>query len=53
MFPDPNNGATYDPESETSRVESGKRTGFLLVGKKMADKKLGEPHGYFQNVHYF
>jgi hypothetical protein len=41
MFPDPNNGAAFVPESETSLVGSEERLGFLLVGLNMADKKIG------------
>ncbi len=41
MFPDPNNGAAFVPESETNLVGSEEQPGFLLVGLKMADKKLG------------
>jgi hypothetical protein len=39
LFPDPNNGAAFVPESETSLAGSGEWPGFLLVGLKMADKK--------------
>jgi hypothetical protein len=39
LFPDPNNGAIFVPESETSIAGSGKLPGFLLVCLKMADKK--------------
>jgi hypothetical protein len=42
MFPDPNNGAAFVPDSETRLVGSGERPGFLLVGLKMADMKLGK-----------
>jgi hypothetical protein len=39
LFPDPNNIASFVPESETSLAGSGVGPGFLLVGLKMADKK--------------
>jgi hypothetical protein len=42
LFPDPNNGAAFVPESETSLAGSGEWFSFLLVGLKMADKKGGK-----------
>jgi hypothetical protein len=42
MFPDPNNGAAFVPDSETRLVGSGERPGFLLVGLKMVDMKFGK-----------
>jgi hypothetical protein len=39
LFQDPNNGAAFVPESETSPAGLGECPGFLLVGLKMADKK--------------
>ncbi len=38
LFPDPNDGATFVPESETSHAGPGEQPRFLLVGLKMADK---------------
>ena len=47
LFPDPTNGAgcSLVPESKTSLPGSGKFSGFLVVGLKMADKK-GERKNY-------
>ncbi len=42
LFPDPNNGASFVRESETSLAGSGEGPGFLLVDLKMADKKGGK-----------
>jgi hypothetical protein len=42
MFPNPNNGASFVPESETSLAGLGEWPGFLFVGLKMADKKGGK-----------
>ncbi len=39
LFPDPTNGAAFVPESKTSLPGSGKFSGFLVVGLKIADKK--------------
>jgi hypothetical protein len=42
MFPDPNNGAAFVPEFETSLAGSGEGPGFFLVGLKMADESSGK-----------
>jgi hypothetical protein len=42
LFPDPNNGTTFVPESETTLAGLGEWSGFLLVRLKMADKKGGK-----------
>jgi hypothetical protein len=38
LFPDPNNGAAFVPEAETSLAGSGEWPGFLLVSLQMAEK---------------
>jgi hypothetical protein len=41
LYPDPNNGAAFVPESKTSLAGATEWPGFLHVGLKMAEKKDG------------